>query len=106
MTEPKCSDNPFPVAARNTSDVQVDILLEAHRSILLRLTALENNLEGLADTIELHAQAVQKSFRVLQAELDELRQAVFSVPTPRRCVHCARVVPAFTSECEVCKKAP
>lgn len=82
----------------------MDILLEAQRSIMLRLTAIEVMIGDLVDVIALHEQATQKALRVLQAEINELQRVVLHIPAPRRCVYCACVVSTLASICDVCKK--
>ena len=91
-----------PSSARNPAEVQVDLLLEAQRSISKRLTSLEGAMDRVLETCTLQGQAVQRSLRVLQAEIEALKQIVLQQPAPRRCLHCLHIVPALVSACPGC----
>jgi hypothetical protein len=90
------------MAARNPAEVQVDLLLEAQRTVGKRLTALEQAVEHVADAVSTQGATVQRSLRVLQAEIDLLKQTVFRTPAPRRCPHCFLVVAVDVTECPSC----
>lgn len=92
-----------PMAARNPAEAQVDILLEAQRSIGKRLTSLEIAVGQMAETIALQDQGTQKAFRVLQAEMEALKQLVSREPAPRRCLHCFHVINTSASICPACQ---
>ena len=83
---------------------QIDLLLEAQRTINLRLTSIEIALAQLAERVSAHDQAAQKALRVLQGEVDALKQVVYHVTAPRRCSHCFCVVSACVTVCPVCAK--
>jgi tRNA(Arg) A34 adenosine deaminase TadA len=94
-----------PMAARNPAEAQVDILLEAQRSIGKRLTSLEIAVAQLTDAVSLQDQVAQKSLRILHAEIEALRQLVTRDPAPRRCSHCFCVVNASATACPSCAKS-
>ena len=91
-----------PMAARNPAEAQVDLLLEAQRTIGMRLTALEQAVEQVADAVSTQDATAQRSLRFLQAEIDQLKQVVFRTPAPKRCLHCFQVVSTDVATCPAC----
>lgn len=88
----------------NPSDVQVDVLLEAQRSICLRLTRIEEAMERLAESASLQERSVSRILRVLRAEIDAIKQVMVGEASPRRCPNCFDAVSVYVHECPGCKQ--